>query len=282
MHDRETLVTFGCSWVYGVGLGYTKDMTLYTYKKHAQNKESADKYSFRGILSSEHNLTNVNYARAGASNGYNFSKITEIFAYKESREEFINSNPVVLWGITSTARVFFNGEDILFNELDEDPASYFFLEPDYVYSSDDANLILESLERDTVDIFGMFTRLYVRFFYNHDNETKLLFEQMMLWNIIFEFYNIPVIWFDTFNTHEYNNTNPNLIDGEDLLTQMLERENIKYSDKWYHLSNWRNDGDRITAGIKHDLLNPHSKHPTIKGHKILANILSPYIKKSLN
>ena len=74
----------------------------------------------------------------------------------------------------------------------------------------------------------------------------------------------------------------------DLLTQMLLYEDITITipeiplyKKLYHFSSWVNDDPRITAGVKHGLLNPISFHPTKTGHKVLTEILSPYIEKLL-
>jgi hypothetical protein len=64
---------------------------------------------------------------------------------------------------------------------------------------------------------------------------------------------------------------------------MLSYKNLKYNSnkKWYHLSDWTNDDDRITVGVKNQLLNPFSYHPSQDGHKILAEILTPSIQSLL-
>ena len=75
------LVTFGCSWTFGVGLGWEPGMTQEEYQVSKKNVDIADKYSFRGLLAEEFGLENKNYSRGGSSNQRQF-RHAEQFNFK--------------------------------------------------------------------------------------------------------------------------------------------------------------------------------------------------------
>jgi len=239
--NRKRLVTFGCSWTWGVGAHWTpadgddKDL----YDKYAWSYR-ADSMAARSLISDELNLNNINFARGGRSNQYNFRKAREYFTTP------IKTDAVVLWGITSTART---------EVFDIEKNGYQNIKFD-IHGKDYPNLM------DA---------------YDHTNEVKILAENMLLWNDYFKFHNIPVIWYDTFNSHDYPHKIENLI-PDDLLSTMLAINNIQYDTKWYHLSSWTNDDPRITKGIDNKLLNPISFHPSKLGQEKIASILMPYVK----
>jgi hypothetical protein len=273
----QTLATFGCSWTYGVGAHYHPGLSESEYKKDAWEESIIYPYSFRGMLSKKFELKNFNVARGGASNDYNFETASSIFGDKHQKEKFLNSNPIILWGITSTARIY-RGDKSIFLRHNRESSIMLFLKENYITnpSLDDLKFILNDQE-------FLYQALYLKLFYDHNKEVTRIANQIQNWNDIFEHYNIPVIWFDTFNTHTYYNLPRNLINNGDLLTRMLQAQNIKFNlnKKWYHLSDWINDDDRITKGVKNNLLNQYSFHPTQLGHQIIANILSPYIEEKL-
>jgi len=274
----KTLATFGCSWTAGVGASYNSTVPdEETYKKYAWDSDMNYPNSFRGILCNRFNLGNFNVSKGGASNDYNFETASSIFGNEQKRKEFLDSDPLVLWGITSTARLYRNGESIFLNHNREESIGY-FLDDEYAKnpSLDDLKYILGNHEY-------LYSALHLKMYYNHDTEVLRLANLIQNWNVIFEFYKIPVIWFDTFNTHNYYNNPDNFIKG-DLLSRMLEYKKIKYrkNKKWYHLSDWTNDDPRITAGVKNKLLNPYSYHPSAKGHSVIADILSPSIREKID
>jgi hypothetical protein len=276
MADR-TLATFGCSWTFGVGAGYSPGQSEDEYTQNAREESIVYPLSFRGILSKKFGLTNFNIATGGASNDYNFETASAIFGDKNQKEKFLDSNPIVLWGITSTARIYRGGKS-LFLRHNRETSIMLFLEENYAN-----NPSLEDLKFILNEQPFLYQALYLKLYYNHDKEVIRLSNLIQNWNDIFDHYNIPVIWFDTFNTHSYYNSPRNLIANNNLLTQMLQNCNIKFKldKKWYHLSDWVNDDDRITKGVKHSLLNPFTYHPTQLGHQIIADILSPYIEEKL-
>jgi hypothetical protein len=273
----RTLATFGCSWTRGVGAQYYTGQNENDYKNSAWVESEIYPHSYRGILSKKFGLTNFNVADGGASNDYNFEMASAIFGDDNQKEKFLKSSPIVLWGITSTARIYRGGQNI-FLAPNRETSIMLFLEENYITDPS-----LEDLKFILNDQPFLYQALYLKLYYDHNKEVIRLANMMQNWNDIFEYYNIPVIWFDTFNTHNYYNSTRNLIKNGDLLTQMLQSHNIKFNlnKKWYHLSDWTNDDDRITKGVKHNLLNPYTYHPTQLGHQTLADIISPYIEEKL-
>ena len=316
--DNFTLVTLGCSWTQGVGVGYDEtkmwdpehgldtgkipynftqqqydnikgidypdynnfiknrnnkdffknfvwkellDYSKYDYDKKihekiAWNNSINDEYSFRGILSKYLKFKNINFSMGGSSNEAQFNEMYKIFGNPKKRAQFLKGNPIVLWGITSTARIFRNNESIMFNDYVDN----------FSNSTDDKDL---------------YTELYLKLYYDHQKCVSTLSDKIELWNIIFEHYNIPIIWFDTFNTHKYPNLPRNFVQGGDLLTQMVNVNKSKMSKiftKVYHRSAWRVDDPRVKEGVKLKLLNPISCHPTKTGHELISEILLPYLE----
>ena len=249
------LVTFGCSWTYGVGASWDPSHTQIEkeFRQYCMDECINYPYSFRAILSKKFNLNNINFSAGMSSNQRNF-RLAREFLKK------FNKNDVVMWGITSTAR----------NEY-FDPKTQTYKK---IKFGDNRNYKGRPLDHRKEQDFFLKQ-------YDHNNEIKILAEQMLLWNDLFNYYNIKNIWYDTFNTHNYPNKIENMIEG-DLLSLMLKYQNIIIpKQRFYHMSSWINDDPRITAGVKAGLLNPISFHPTKKGHEILAEILTPYIEEKL-
>lgn len=277
MQSRQTLATFGCSWTYGIGAYYTPGLTKIDYIEQNPWGAGARAHSFRNILANKFNLTNYNLSKGGASNDCNFEQASAIFGDAKRKKKFLDSNPIVLWGITSTARIHRANRSMFLR-----PDGYsvmLFLEEPYINgpSNEDLKYILQNQEL-------LYASLYLKLFYDHEQEVQRIGNQIEVWNDVFENYGVPVIWFDTFNHHKYPNQIRNFLQGGDLLSQMLDYKNLKYKSnkKWYHLSDWKNDDNRIDAGVKNQLLNPFSYHPSQDGHKILAEILTPSIQKLIN
>lgn len=266
--DNKTLVTLGCSWTWGVGAAYDEN-TMWDpeYKmeptegrvnwlnRWGWEESKTNEYSFRGIISKSLELKNNNFSAPGSSNDAQFYEMSEIFGNPKKRDQFIKSNPIVLWGITSTARIFRNKKSIM--------------SPKHIDNI------------DTTNDEELYQSLYFKLYYDHNECVRTLGTQIELWNIIFEHYNIPVIWFDTFNTHKYPNLPRNFVQGGDLLTQIVNVNKSKISkifSKYYHKSEWLVDDPRVKEGIKSKLLNPVSCHPTKIGHKLITEILHPYVE----
>lgn len=242
------LITLGCSWTWGIGCGYEKGENLDQYYKHYKSEENANKYSFRAILSQRHGYNNINISKGGSSNQKQFRLACKYFTERPKEKT------IVLWGITSTAR----------NEI------YLAKEERIKNVSYNTNYkVFNAIE-------------YAENFYNHEHEVKLLAHQMLHWNLFFESLGIQNYWFDTFNTHKYPLEIPRLL-PVDLLTRMT------VEDQSYHYSTWQPTDEafvnthikterRIKLGEMKGLLNPLSKHPTKKGHVMIADILEKNLR----
>jgi hypothetical protein len=172
---KTLLITFGCSWTYGVAVNYEPGMSDSQLKDQARDPKICDVLSWRGLLSRRLGWFNLNFSVGGSSNQCQFRKAIEFFGslhYQELRQDF--EKIIVLWGITSTAR----------NELwsvDRNNYSNFFL-------SDNDDL----------------ARCIVKNCYDHDAEVAELRNRMLYWNVFFKAQHITNFWFDTFNTHNYD------------------------------------------------------------------------------
>ena len=221
----STLVSLGCSWTFGVGVGYdelvdiSRDIFPYnfteqqynnikgvdypTYEDFVKNRKNknffpdfvwqelvtasefdyriqrytdiawnetiAANHSFRGIISKSLDLNNDNFSAGGSSNDMQFNIMSNIFGDTKKREHFLDKKPIVLWGITSTARIFRNNRSIMLSIIGDD------------------NVVGANNEEK------LYTSLYTKLYYDHEQEVANLSNQLELWNIIFDHYNVPVI-----------------------------------------------------------------------------------------
>jgi hypothetical protein len=265
---KKVLVTFGCSWTFGVGVQYKPKMTIKEYDAVRLNfdwhKQLADTYSFRTLLSKKYEFENINFSVGGSSNQFQFIQLRKFFTserFKHLLEE--NTEIVVLHGITSTAREYFfdcndgKSKNLMFNK--------------------------EIMIKDEASATAV--KSYVVNFYNHDFEVERLTEEMLFINQWYKSIGIKNLWFDTFNSHAYTSNIDNFIgweynsDSRDLLTRMAILNDIKDIDKQYHFSNWRAETNRAQLLVDTGHLNPISIHPTKLGHELIADIISPYLEK---
>ena len=307
------LITFGCSWTYGVGVGYEKSMSKKVFVSNAWKQEICDRLSWRGLLCGRFDLSNLNFSCGGSSNQKQFRLAVEFFGSDQYQTLIKNFDKiVVIWGVTSTAR----------NELwslDHDDYYNFF------YSEDNA-----------------FSRFMIENSYNHHAEVSNLRDLMLYWNVFFAGQDIENFWFDTFNSHDYeyyfSNTKwvdqdhyenvrgpdwpsyenfcrrdfahvridiikeineifnisslthdneikvltpiKNLLDHDkfprDQMSWLMQQIGLEMSpnNQSYHHSNWSVDREGMIKLVKTGLLNPYSYHPTKKGHRILADYFS--------
>lgn len=251
---NQLLITLGCSWMYGVGVGYTPGMIDNEYYDIAWQESVCNQLSFRGLLSKKYNLINKNFSQPGASNQWQFRLAKEYFTSTEFKQAEKNFDKIiVLWGITSTAR----------NEL---------------YYISEQKLVSFFYKSDTPE-----SKTMVKYFYDHDNEVTQLTTEMLFWDDYFANKNISNLWFDTFNHHEYNHPGlKNLIFAEenprDLLSKLAINNGLVNPDNQYHGSEWKIDSNRIKHLSNLKLLNPYSHHPTLDGHQQMADLLAPHIE----
>lgn len=315
--NKKLIVTFGCSWTYGVGCKYNEGMSFKDFTAISQDNESADKYSFRKILSNRFDCDNINFSSGGSSNQKQFRLAKNFFIsnqFKTAQSKY--SKIIVLWGITSTYR----------NEL-------FCLETNHYRNF----LYTEPLDKNWPH-----TETFVKYSYDHSIAVDELQIEMIYWNMFFKSMDINIIWFDTFNHHDYQLQSPivkqrkehyNSIKGinwpvwekfvindltgiddnivneinelqleylrtevrsskldnllfadenpRDLMSQLAILHGLTNIDTLEHKSNWTNDCNRIEYLVDKKIVNPYSKHPTKQGHIEIADIMSPFVERLL-
>lgn len=178
MKDK-LLITFGCSWTFGVGLNYEPGMSSDLYKANAWNPTVADKFSFRKYLVDRFDFEHLNFSSGGSSNCQQLRRAKTFFTsnqFQKIQQQF--KEIVVLWGITSTAR-----KEIYDNASDN--IHVFFLSKDNPISK---NLLL--------------------MLYNHEHEVFTLAKEMCFWNLFFKTLGVKNFWYDTFNHHDYTTNSP--------------------------------------------------------------------------
>ena len=263
---KKLFITFGCSWMYGVGVGYHSGQSVTEYYANAWDPVVCDTKSFRGVLSKNFGLDNKNFSMGGSSNQHQFNSAKKYFgSYDFKKDQEIYEDIIVLHAITSTARnVFF------------DPVTQQVIHFKY----------FDNYKSPIYDKFGKFMCKYA---YDHNYEVMLLEQEMHFWNIFYESTGIKNIWVDTINHHLYHYTVKNMIDIEnrDLLSQLCIKNNINKFDNKYHYSDQINqshakiDSNRIKFLINIGLLNPISNHPTEQGHLQIAEFIAPVLESKL-
>lgn len=255
---RVALITFGCSWTYGVGCHYEPGMPESELIERAWEDSEADVYSFRAILSKKYNLTNINFAVGGSSNQRQFRVAKEYFMSEDFKNlQATHDKVIVLWGITSTARYE------LYSTKLKAYVTFFFHQP-----------------HNQID--WPFHELMLKHCYDHDvivNEIEL---EMKYWDEFFKNRGIKNAWFDTFNHHNYKYTDNLLFNDEaerDLLSKLARNEGLVTNDKRYHISIWKTDTDRVSYLVSKKLLNPYTNHPSKECHVKISDMLSPAIEK---
>ena len=243
------LVSLGCSWTKGVGVSYYDGITQEEYKSNL--KKDCDEYSFRALLSKRLGYTNVDLSGSGSSNQRQERKAIEYFTSDIK-------NTLVIWGITSTART-----ELWYNHSGRLENVHFNSKNPLV------NNRLKGMGKQPFD-----TKEYVNKFYNKEYEIERLTNMMLHWNVFFENCGIKNYWFDTFNTHEYKKNIPRMLKG-DLLTRLTKTGED-------HQSIWEDDCDRIHIAKQKGIVNPHSLHPTKRGHTMIADILEKHINERIS
>ena len=232
------LITFGDSWIKGVGIEYEEGMTEKQFDEKMSGKES--KHCFRRLISTRYDLENLNLSMGGSSNQTQFRLALETFFGENNIDP--KGEDIVLWGITSVFRTeLWHAEENKFKSI--------FLPQHSAVSK-----ILAS--------------------YHHDEaqELKILENQMQLWNAYFKSKGVKNYWFNVFNDHKWSGPIENfLFEGSSLLSCLIN--DYSPNDK-YHKSIWGDTDRKIKRAKEMSLVNPFTGHPTKLGHKKLADLLS--------
>jgi hypothetical protein len=224
----KLLITFGCSWTYGIGLSYYPGMPYSEFcQDHVEDQTvKANSLSFRGIISKKLNYTNKNFSRGGSSNQMQFRLAKEYFGSNEfDRDSEYYSEIVVLWGITSIYRneMYSNLEDRTIN---------------FMYSSENA-LHVSSRKQ------------YVKYFFNDNHEIREIALDILFWDKFFSKSGVTNYWFDTFNHNDYPVPDLQL---HQFLKNSYGMKDYKKSYNECAGSSWPQWEDLITQNI--DLVDP--------------------------
>ena len=236
------ILTFGDSWVYGIGLGYHKGQTKEKYFEIQKNQEDPKKKSFRSLIARKFGIGNTNFSNGGSSNQRQFRKASEYFI----TDNPINKDIIVLWGLTSVYRM--------------------------EYFSTKQNMYIENLLTDHEDSI---TKLWTIKCFDETVETNRLFYQIQLWNAFFKMHNIKNYWFNVFNEHEFPGKVDNMMfNGRSLLSLMVDDHAPNDS---YHKSDRKDVDRKITKALDRGLVNPYSLHPTEEAHIKFAGLFEEEI-----
>jgi hypothetical protein len=234
---KNILVTFGCSWTYGVGAHYETGMTDEEYKINAWNTAIIEQYAFRKLISDKINFKNINFSCGGSSNQRQFRLAKEFFLSKDE-QWFHDKNIIVLWGLTSLYR----------NEFFDASKNEYY------------NFFLDEKG---------FAQIILKKYFSEPIELQKLSEEMKMFDHFFYQKNIKNYWYNTFNEHTYTFKFDNLLfNGRDLLSIIVK--DYDNNDK-YHVSDWKDTDRKITRAKEQGLVNPFSLHPTAHSHKIIAD-----------
>lgn len=250
----KALITFGCSWTKGIGSWYDNDIPFDEFDNiklaiHNRDDDEDFCHSFRKILSKRHGYENVNFATGGSANNRQIRFAEEYFNADDYKKY---DEVIVLWGITSTARLE------LWEISKEKYSNFFFTSKKYEVG-----------------------KIILKEHYDHDVEVKRLSTQIKHWDNYFEMIGVKNYWFDTFNHHDYEYNSSNMIMGSemnrDLMSRLCKDQGFLFDKDDYHHSNWRRDSDRIKFLLTNNLVNPYSLHPNKKASLMLADILDKHI-----
>ena len=288
----KKLITFGDSWVWGVGAGYNINQTRNDYFKDAWNQTVANTYSFRAILSKKYNLENINFSHGGSSNQRQFRFACEAFLCNNWKEAWIEastckfeiSDNLNYWEeayneANKRLDEYGNNETLNTNRwkaqtLHEDDVIVLWGLTS-VYRTELFNANKKIYENISLPEKTEISKILSQYHHDEENEVRNLHYQMTLFNNWFEKMNIKNYWFNVFNDHEFKVPVDNLLFGGNSLLSLMINEYDK-NDR-YHKSQWTDVDFKITKAKKLKLVNPYSLHPTRVGNNMIASFFEKEI-----
>ena len=238
----KKIYTFGDSWVWGVGAGFSKGMTKAEYGEIAWDESYLDK-SFRKLLSQDYGAQNRNFSSPGSSNQQQIRLASDLFIkhskfFSKNKDRW-SDDVIVLWGLTSVYRT---------ELFDVESESYFN----------------QFIPGHKSDLGGDFGKIYGTRHFNELVETERLYYQVELFNSLLRELGISNYWFNIFNEHRFPKLPENMLfGGRSLLSLLIDTDE---NDDSYHKSDGDDTDWKITKAKDMGLVNPHSGHPTQAGH----------------
>lgn len=238
--SKSLLITFGCSWTYGIGAGYEEGMgeDFYT-DKIRWSEELCYEHSWRKIVLDNLNIKGLNFSVGGSSNEKQFKFAKEFFISNEwesIRKQY--DNIIVLWGLTTTERTYLwcndtnNYEDIFLHDekMKENKVMM--------------RIGKRNTKKELVSFSEQLAVIINKLSYNYENEVDQLTTNVLFWNYFFKSIGVKNIWFDTFDSHPYTEKIENLIDYDKPFRDIL------YKLCAWHLQKNSNifDKDKVSKG----------------------------------
>lgn len=307
MSDKVFLF-FGCSWTYGkyINIKPGQDSSTVDSKEEL---EIADRLSYRGLLAQTFGAEQINFSQGGSSNARQFRLCSQYFLGPKHNK--INSAKL-LSGLYRTLRgpswptvesfvsqgtlpVDILDQIKIDNQLDDFEIFREDTRPKYVFWFITSTARIENYNAATQQFENEFLtspqsqlgKLVLTNYYDHDYELEKLSHQMCLWNAYFKQHNIKNVWIDTFNHHAYPIEIENRLkfdsDFSDLMSNMCLAQGFdQFSNTDFHISNFRADESRSDYLCNNDFLNSQTLHPTVAGHRLISDILTPKIVDHFN
>lgn len=298
----KVFIFFGCSWTFGKFINYQPGQELPINGN--EEIEMANKSSYRALLSQTFDADQVNFSSGGSSNARQFRLAAQYFlgpnrnniskarllsnVYRKVRseswptvEEFITQGQLPTEILDEIQQV---------NHLDDFEIFRPDPRPKYVFWFITSTARIEYYNSVTHEFDNEFltfpktplAKLLLANYYDHDYELERLTQQMSLWNAWFAHNNIRNIWIDTFNHHAYpmHVDNRLIFDSgySDLMSNMCVNQGFReFKESDFHSSGWAADEARSEYLSQVGLLNSRTLHPTLDGHRLIADILTPKI-----
>lgn len=302
MQDKLFLF-FGCSWTYGKFINIKPGQDSSTVDPN-EELELANRYSYRGLLSHTFKADQINFSEGASSNTRQFRLASQYFLgpdrHNSNLAKLLSENyrrirdqswPTVDQFVSSGQL----STDILdqiktINQIDDFEIFRKDPRPKYVFWFITSTARIENYNSTTRQFENEFlnntksqlSKLILTDYYDHKYEIEKLAHLMTLWNAYFKQHNIKNVWIDTFNHHDYPIEIDNRIvfnsDFSDLMSNMCLSQGFKdFKSTDFHSGLWASDDPRSSYLYDHNFLNNQTLHPTIKGHKLIADIIIPKI-----
>lgn len=263
--EKTVLITFGCSWTFGEGSGYTEGMTKEEYESIQHNTDICWENGWRKPLVEHFDFDHINLAEYGSSNDRQFRCAKEFFTSDKFKDLYQSkSKIIVLWGITSTNRYDFwinssrNYEKIFLNNVEDDVIKY----------------------KQEQDYLGFALK---RYSYNELNRVSQLVTEISFWNQYFKLLNIKNFWFDTFSSLSYGIKFNNFFDihkKNRSLVNVIVKHHRKNNISKIKFINLDYNSD-FTYAIQNNILNSYSYHPKKEYYDVIKNYLIEKLEEYL-
>ncbi len=268
--SKRLFIFFGCSWTWGRFINWEQHDIADPRDMPAEAEaEQSSLFSYRSLITKHFDADQLNFSEGGSSNDRQFRKASEYFlgvkndsdgplATLDQRQ---HDEIVVLWFITSTAR----------KELYNDHHKRY------------DNFFLTSGAPRRGHNFSIAKDLVKQGYYCDSEELKKLSTQMILWNSWFKQNNIKNVWIDTFNHNDWKTPVDNQVKFDSGFTDLMTNMYVNVGNKAptvieKHHSLWDTDEERSLVLKSMGYLNSVSLHPTVKGHKLISDLLIPKLE----